>query len=85
MSLKKYKLQVLAILSENLKKTRPQLVSSIVIAEQMDMGLPQLRQVLKSMEGGGEIETDMDLQYNLITRKGLHLLGEFGPTCHTLQ
>jgi len=85
MSLKKYKLQVLAILSENLKKTRPQLVSSIVIAEQMDMGLPQLRQVLKSMEGGGEIETDMDLQYNLITRKGLHLLGEFGPACHTLQ
>jgi ribosomal protein S19E (S16A) len=33
--------------------------------------LPELRQVLKSMEGMGVIETDPDLQYNLITRKGL--------------
>jgi predicted transcriptional regulator len=76
MSLKKYKLQVLAILSENLKKTQPQLVPSTIIAEQMNMSLLELQQVLKSMEGVGEIETDPDLQYNLITQKGLHLLGE---------
>lgn len=76
MSLEQCKLQVLAILSDNLKAERPQLVPSTVIAEQLDISAPQLRQVLKSMAGGGEIETDMDLRYNLITRKGLHLLGE---------
>ena len=78
MSLKQIKIQVLAILSENLKKTQPQLVPSTIIAEQMNMRLPELQQVLKSMEGGGEIETDLDLQYNLITQKGLRLLGEQG-------
>ena len=78
MSLKKNKLQVLAILSANLKKTQPQLVPSSIIAEQMNMRLRELQHVLKSMEGGGEIETDLDLQYNLITRKGLHFLGEHG-------
>jgi predicted transcriptional regulator len=78
MSLKKYKLQVLAILSENLKKKPPQLVPSTIIAEQMNMSLLQLQHVLKSLEGGGEIKTDLDLQYNLITQKGLHLLGDQG-------
>lgn len=78
MSLKKNKLQVLAILSENLKKTQPELVPSTVIAEQMNMRLPELQQVLKSMQGVGEIETDLDLQYNLITQKGLHFLVEQG-------
>jgi DNA-binding MarR family transcriptional regulator len=83
MSLKKSKLQVLAILSENLKKTRPQLVSSSTIAEQVDMSIPQLRQVLKCLDGCGEIQTDLDLRYNLITRKGLHLLAEQDLTFHS--
>ncbi len=76
MSLKTYKLQVLAILYENLKNKQPQLVPSTIIAEQMNMNLRKLQQVLKSMEGVGEIETDPDLQYNLITLKGLHFLGK---------
>ena len=78
MSLKQIKIQVLAILSENLKKTQPQLVPSTIIAEQMNMRLPELQQILKSMEGVGEIESDLDLQYNLITKKGLRFLGEQG-------
>jgi hypothetical protein len=83
MSLKKYKLQVLAILSENLKQKPPQLVPSTIIADQMDISLSELQPVLKSMEGGGEIKTDLDLQYNLITQKGLHLLGEHGLVAQT--
>lgn len=74
MSLRKYKLQVLTILSENLAKIQPQLVPSTTIAEQMDMSLPEVKQVLKSMEGSGVIETDPDNQYNLITPKGLQWL-----------
>ncbi len=83
MSLKRYKLQVLAILAENLKIPQPQLVPSTVIAKQMNMSLSQLQQVLRRMEGFGEIETDLDLQFNLITLKGLNLLGEEMRTVRT--
>ena len=71
MSMQKHKLRVLAILTDNLKVTQPQLVSSTAIAGRLNMKLSELQQVLKSMEGMGVIETDPDLQYNLITRKGL--------------
>ncbi len=77
--MKKRKLQVLTILLENLKETHPQLVPSIAIADQMNMSLPETQQVLKSLEGFGVIETDPDLQYNLITQKGLHWLNKQSP------
>jgi DNA-binding IscR family transcriptional regulator len=75
MSLNQYKLQVLTILSENLRNPKPQLVPTDSIAKKMDIQLPQLRQVLKTMDGMGIIQTDSDLQYNLITRKGINYLG----------
>lgn len=71
MSMKKHKLKILGILHDNLRQTPPQLVPSTAIAGQLNMDLPELRQVLKSMEGMGVIETDPDQQYNLITREGL--------------
>ncbi len=83
MSLSKFRLQVLAILSDNLKQTPPQLVSSTIIAEQMNLSLSELRKVLKSLEGIGEIETDPELRYNLITQKGLKLLGDQNVTLRT--
>ncbi|MGI9537248.1 MAG: hypothetical protein ACR2PB_09265 [Desulfocapsaceae bacterium] len=83
MSLSKFRLQVLAILSDNLKQSPPQLVSSTIIAEQMNLSLSELRKVLKSLEGIGEIETDPELRYNLITQKGLQLLGDQYATLRT--
>ncbi len=71
MSLKKKKIHILTILFKNLQETNPQLVSSTTIAAQMNLGLPDLQQVLKSMEGMGLIQSDPDQQFNLITRKGL--------------
>ncbi len=71
MSMKKHKLRILSILRDNLRETPPQLVHSTTIAGQMNMKLPELQQVLKSMEGMGVIETDPDQQFNLITREGL--------------
>ncbi len=71
MIMQKHKLRILSILRENLRESRPQLVPSTTIAGQMNMDLPELQQVLKSMEGMGVIETDPDQQYNLITREGL--------------
>ena len=83
MSLSKFRLQVLAILSDNLKQTPPQLVSSTIIAAQMNLSLSELRKVLKSLEGIGEIETDPELRYYLITQKGLQLVGEQNVTLRT--
>lgn len=76
MSLHQNKLQVLAILSENLRNPRPQLVPTTTIAGEMNIQLPKLCQVLKTMDRMGIIQTDTDLQYSLITRKGLNYLGE---------
>lgn len=71
MNMQKLKLRILGILSDNLKENPPQLVPSTAIAGRLDLDMPQLQQVLKSMEGMGVIETDPDLQFNLITREGL--------------
>lgn len=76
MSLHQDKLQVLAILTDNLRITQPQLVPSVTIAKQMDMPLAKLKQILKTMDGLGIIQTDSDLEYNLITPKGLHYSSE---------
>ncbi len=76
MSLYQHKFQVLAILSDNLRTPQPQLVSTATIAGKMGMQLPKLHQILKTMDGMGIIQTDSDLQYNLITRKGLNYLGK---------
>jgi DNA-binding MarR family transcriptional regulator len=79
MPLVKKKLQVLTILWKNSKEIHPQLVPSVTIAGQINMSLPETQQVLKSMEGMGVIETDPDLQYNLITQKGLLWLNKQSP------
>ncbi|MCP3889750.1 MAG: hypothetical protein GY702_12875 [Desulfobulbaceae bacterium] len=76
MSLYQYKFQILAILSDNLRNTRPQLVPTATIAGKTGMQLRKLQQILKTMDGMGIIQTDSDLQYNLITRKGLDSLGK---------
>lgn len=76
MSLKAKKIQVLKILSENLNNPRPELVRTSVIAGQLNLQLTELQYVLKTMDGMGVIQTDPDLQYNLITRKGLLYLDQ---------
>ena len=79
MSMNKRKLEVLSILMNNLKEIQPQLVPSSTIAGQLNMNLLELQTVLKSMEGMGVIETDPDLQYNLITREGLQWFEQQRP------
>jgi predicted transcriptional regulator len=78
MSLHNKKSRVLAILKDNLKENPPQLVHTTKIAAKMNMNLFELQQILKSMEGMGVIETDPDLQYNLITPKGLLWFKQLG-------
>lgn len=76
MSLREDQLQVLSVLSGNLATHSPQLVPTATIAEKTGIRMVQLQELLKSMNGLGIIQADDDLQYNLITRKGLIHLGE---------
>lgn len=79
MSLTQKQLQVLTILRENLNNPQPQLVKTSMLAAQMDIGIRELQKVLKTMDGLGTIQTDPDLQYNLITREGLQFLKRQRP------
>ena len=82
MSLQKKKIHILTILFKNLRKTNPQLMPSATIATQMDIKLAELQTILKSMEGMGVIQSDPDLQFSLITRKGLVWLDEQSSYLH---
>lgn len=85
MSLKTKKLQILAILSENLKNPHPQLVPTSAIAEQLHMLAQELHYLLKTLDGMGAIQTDPDLRYSLITRKGLSYLSRRGLDVESIQ
>ncbi len=76
---KEHKIQVLTVLYRNSQKDHPQLVTSTTIAGQLNINLPELQKVLRSMEGMGVIKTDPDLRFNLITREGLVWLDYQSP------
>ncbi|MEE4240581.1 MAG: hypothetical protein V2I36_03885 [Desulfopila sp.] len=73
------KIDILTILYKNLQTGQPQLVPSSTIAGEMNLNHKELHQLLKSMEGMGVIETDPDLQFNLITAKGVTWLNQQNP------
>lgn len=68
------KLQVLHILSENLKNPHPQLVPSSDIAQRLEWSLPETQLLLKVMNDMGVIESTVDTRLSLITREGLQYL-----------
>lgn len=74
MLLKQQKIQVLAILADNLNNPHPQPVPTTAIAGKLNMPVVELHAILKFMDGLGIIQTDPDLRYNLITQQGLHYL-----------
>jgi DNA-binding IclR family transcriptional regulator len=74
MSLGSKKSQILHILSQNLNNPQPQLVNSKDIARQLQLSLPETKRLLKVMDSLGIIESNVDLQLSLITRKGLQAL-----------
>ncbi|ADW18439.1 hypothetical protein Despr_2296 [Desulfobulbus propionicus DSM 2032] len=74
MSIGTKKLQVLHILSQNLNNPHPQLVRSHDIANQLNLSLSETYLLLKVMNDQGVIESNVDHQLSLITRKGLQYL-----------
>lgn len=74
MSIGTKKLKVLHILSQNLRNPQPGLVSSDVIARQLQISLPETELLLKVMNDMGMIESNVDHRLSLITRKGMECL-----------
>jgi len=72
--LKENKLRVLSILNENLRNRQPQVVAIERFADQMQLDLGEIRQLLLRMNATGEIESTPEGQYSLITPTGLCLL-----------
>ncbi len=70
----KHKLEVLHILSENLKNPQPGLVCSQDIARRLQLSLRETKILLQAMNDMGVIESDVDRQLSLITREGLRYL-----------
>lgn len=72
------KLRVLGILRENLKNPQPQVVAIEKIAQDLQLSLDETRQLLRRMDEAGEIESDMEAHYSLITPIGLGRLTALG-------
>jgi predicted transcriptional regulator len=81
MSLGTKKLQILAILSDNLKNPQPQLVRSTDIAGKLNISIKEIQQLLKVMDGMGVIKSNVEGQLSLITRKGVQYLNQSGTVC----
>lgn len=81
MSLGTKKLQILAILSDNLKNPQPQLVRSTDIAGKLNISIKEIQQLLKVMDGMGVIKSNVEMQLSLITRKGVQYLNQSGSVC----
>lgn len=78
MSLLTHKYTVLEILVENLKNAQPQLVSSEVIAERLNMSNKETCQLIIAMNAKGLVESDQDGHRSLITNEGIRCLNEMG-------
>ena len=65
---------LLAILAENLKTPYPGVVNSKEIAKRLSMSLRETCQVIKCLHDRGVVQSDMDGQLSLITRKGMQWL-----------
>ncbi len=71
MSLLLLQQELLKVLAENIEKRYPQVIRASEIAARLNKSEKLTRQVVRSMDGLGLIESDMDGQYALITPKGL--------------
>jgi predicted transcriptional regulator len=76
MSLGTKKLQVLAVLSDNLKNPQPQLVHSTDIANKLNISISEIQQLLKVMDSMGVIQSNVEGQLSLITPKGVQYLNQ---------
>ena len=70
--------KVLEILAQNIEKSaQPDLVDSTRIAGELNMTISETKQIIKTMQEMGVIETSVEADYLLITRAGLESVGSY--------
>jgi hypothetical protein len=72
--MKENKLRILSILSQNLANAQPQVVDIKTIATAIKLSLKETRQLVLCMDQDGEIQSDIDGNYSIITPAGLSSL-----------
>ncbi len=78
--------KVLWLLAENAKSnTSPQVMDSDTIAGRLGISLPETIQLLKALHASGEIISNMEGQYSLITQEGIEWLTQMTFTANSCQ
>lgn len=67
-------IKFLSILAENSRKPYPEVVESTSIAARLNMSVGETRRLVQCLNDMGVVESDLEGQRCLITRKGIHLL-----------
>lgn len=69
--------KVLEVLARNVAtNVQPNLVHSARIARDLNLSVPETKQILKVMHDMGVIESNIETEYSLITRAGLSSLDQ---------
>ncbi len=76
MSVLEKKQQVLEILFKNLSNPQPQVVSSGLIADKLEMSVKETCQLIKILHEMGMVVSDLEGQKSLITKEGVNILAD---------
>lgn len=64
--------KVLGVLAKNVEiNVQPGLIDSMFIAHELSMSLPETKQILRTMEEMGFVQSNLEADYSLITSAGL--------------
>lgn len=86
---KGHRFQVLNLLHNNLKNLQPQVVSVDTIADTLQIDVEDTKQLLYWMDQRGQIQSNMEGNYSILTRTGLlvykQLIRELSVWCFTSE
>lgn len=83
MRLQALKHKVLRLLAENATNNiSPQVMDTDTIANALDISLTETKQLLKALHASGEIISNMEGQYSLITQEGIQWLNQMTFTAN---
>lgn len=72
------KQQILELLAENFQcNAHPDAVDANIIAEKIQLPLSATKEIIKCMKDKGIIESTLEGEYSIITRKGMDSLKQF--------
>lgn len=74
MLLNEREMRILSLLGENAKQPNPSIINSETIAEKLHLSLYETRNIIKCLRNIECVQSDLEGNLSLITRKGMQLL-----------